>query len=258
MEVIQIESWADLAKKTDVFRGENWIFRGVRYAAYRLIPKIGREYFMRNSMAALAGTGGEIHFNFEAEKRLLEQFKRVARPHIPFEPKSDIEWLAVAQHHGLPTRFLDWSESPFVAAYFTVREQPIHDTSENIGLTGLASALQPISYYPGCIYAIRTPDETNIGHEQDPFSISKEKQPRLFRPPHISPRVPVQNAVLTLHNAPDEPWEPDEIIKLEIPGKSFEEIKSALNAIGFNEASQFPDLDGIGRHLGWLFEQDLN
>ena len=80
----------------------------------------------------------------------------------------------------------------------------------------------------------------------------------MYVPPHINPRVIVQHSILTLHNSPEEAWETDDLIKYEIDGDSFFEIRKNLDYIGFNESSLFPDLDGISRHLSWKFDLEFH
>jgi len=61
-------------------------------------------------------------------------------PYIKIIPKYKIEWLVLAQHHGLPTRFLDWTTNPLKGLFFAV-ENP------NVKNNGVVWAFEPTGYY---------------------------------------------------------------------------------------------------------------
>src|SRR5262245_54752441 len=104
---IPIKDWANFQKEIETFLDGTWLFRGVGDVNYALVPSVGRNSNVYGSL-------------IERERALLEQFKRESLLHLPSRPSSDWEWLALAQHHGVPTRLLDWSESPYVALFFAV------------------------------------------------------------------------------------------------------------------------------------------
>jgi hypothetical protein len=88
----------------------NTIFRGQR-RNWELLPKIGRL---------------KVPNLRDYEYQLMEDFKREALPYIdwPFDYNSPWDWLALAQHHGLPTRLLDWTSNPLAGLWFAVRNTP--------------------------------------------------------------------------------------------------------------------------------------
>ena len=67
---------------------------------------------------------------------MIREFKRLARPYLELSPENDWEWLALAQHHGLAIRLLDWTSNPLAALWFAVERPPVNDQS------GRALALQ--------------------------------------------------------------------------------------------------------------------
>ncbi len=101
----QITKFSRLQTLADKYYTMRWQFRGVLREDYELIPKIGR------SEIRCSGA-----YSVENELWLLREFKKRAPARLLQEnlPQSDWEWLALAQHHGLPTRLLDWTTNPYV------------------------------------------------------------------------------------------------------------------------------------------------
>src|SRR5438045_1336808 len=108
--------------------GERWIFRGHAHARWSLIPRVGRPPYQGN------------------EGPLFTSWKRRAVEHLTSHLVSDWDWLAIAQHHGLATRLLDWTTNPLIAAYFSVKESPegpavIHAARFRVGFDKSAELL---------------------------------------------------------------------------------------------------------------------
>jgi hypothetical protein len=223
-----IEGWNDLSKLVDKYFKSGWIWRGVGNAAHGLRPRIGRPGARRNST-----DGTNRRYSQNEEKRLLRQFKREGQVKFEWKPSTDLEWMILGQHHFMPTRLLDWSESLIVAAYFAV-DQPVRGGS-------------------AAIYGVLPPPRMDAA--TDPFDVDLGKGPWLVRPPHITPRITAQQGVLTLHTSPSHDWESNAIHQWTIPAKKCFTIKGKLNFSGIHAASLFPDsTDKHTEHLGWLYK----
>lgn len=107
---IVVRSWSELCERlydgswqADLGRfRSNYAFRGVSETDYDLTTSLRR----------LCGRSHELEYH------LLRNFRKYAQVDAAEQGASDWHWLTLAQHHGLPTRLLDWTYSPFVAAHF--------------------------------------------------------------------------------------------------------------------------------------------
>lgn len=227
-EDISISSFEELTRYVQPFRKNGkWIFRGVSDCAHKLIPKIGRPESRKDR------SGNNLPYDANAEKTLIRHFIRSASPYVKNMPDSQLEWLALAQHHGMFTRLLDWTESLLVAAYFAVQ-----DARGNKN--------------PPMIYGVRdipyTPDENIDTFEK----LNTLDDVVLYYPPHISSRIPAQSSVFTVHKNPDVALRPKKIIRIKINAPLT--FKFNLNACGINKASLFPDINGLAEYQSWLYK----
>ena len=231
METRTIKTWQDLASISEEFATKTWIFRGVEDESYELIPKIGRLDSRKNLDGSNAG------YSSDAENHTVERFMREARPHIGIEPASHLDWLSIAQHHGLPTRFLDWTESPLVAAYFALRRAGIVDGERK----------------DAAIYGL---EKVPVVQSDDEYKRSSDEVVSYY-PRHLTPRITAQRGLFTCHRNPATPYKPDALLKWIIPSNVCFDLKLVINKSGVNEASMFPDLDGVAKHVGWLHKWKL-
>jgi hypothetical protein len=222
-----VNSWADLSALIESHCG-GWIFRGVTDLDHKLIPKIGRPGTRKD-----VRTGASRPFSAGEERLMIDEFRRLGRPYLPTYNISDLELLAIGQHHGMPTRLLDWTESPLVAAFFA---------AENAA-TGRR---------PPAIYAVRDLPVLSGTERLDDI-----REVSIYRPPHVSARIPAQRGLFTVHPSParDELAPPrSEVWVLENKSRTGFWLKRVLDQCGFNRASMFPDLDGLASHLGWRYK----
>ena len=222
-----INNWSDLSTLVAQQFKQRWIYRGVRKSSYTLRAGIGREGARRNA------NGLDLPHEVAEEQRLLRQFIREGRAKFEWEPKTQLEWMILGQHHRLPTRLLDWSESLVVAAFFAVEDPR----------------------FEAAIYGVEVPAELE-DLTMDPFGTEIGEIPRLIRPPHINPRITAQTAVLTLHPRPDQDWKADGIHRWKIPKEATFTLKGILDFNGVHAASLFPDsADRHTEHLAWLHKR---
>lgn len=217
MEISSVNEFLDFATESyfPEMRGR-WIFRGHTDESYKLIPSV-----TRSARIAEASV-------IEHEKSLFNIFCREARIYIPSPPTNEWDWLSLAQHHGLPTRLLDWTLNPLAALYFAVRGT-LETDGELIALKAFSA-------------------KTMSG---SPFAIQK---PEKLYPNLVSPRIRSQEALFVvcsdLEHPLDESLRADWSLKRhKIPRDRKANLRYELFRFGIHQSSMFPDLEGLAARL---------
>ncbi len=119
------ESWKQLNElyESNFQTGARWVFRGQKKNAWGLKSSLERE---------LENFEIDQCYACDLERGLLRKFKRQCHHYIPNIPeeKDSLEWLALMQHYGAPTRLLDWTYSFFVALYFAIESADISEFAD--------------------------------------------------------------------------------------------------------------------------------
>ena len=172
--------------------------------------------------------------------------------------KGSWEVLYEMQHHGIPTRLLDWSGSFAVALFFALRNYD-DDKSPCVWI------LNPIMLNKkseGKARIISIEDGQVLDYKK--MFITREyrtfKNPIAILPVKSHPRITAQNSFFTVHgsnlNPLDTIYSTDVIKQIEVPKDVIPDAKKFLKMANVNEFSLFPDLDGLGRRIKDIYFSD--
>lgn len=218
----RVADWPDFHRKLENMRDTGWIFRGVCSPTHYPIPSIGRD--------SVYG-----HYNQGHEERLFHEFKSRAVALIADPRFDDWDWLAYAQHIGVPTRLLDWTVSPLVATFFALEAESDKDR--------VVYALK-YSHY------IHEVDRTRV----HPLKNTSEGR---FSPALAFDRIRAQRGVFTIHPDPTRIFAPAGLKTILITHSQVKDFRKRLFKYGIDHWHVYPDAHGLGRQLSWQFKNKV-
>ncbi len=207
-----------------------WFFRGIRKETYELVPSLFR-INIKNTL-----TNWD-----ELEAYMHQQFQRESRPFLDKTPQDDLEWLALAQHSGLPTRLLDWTTNPLIALFFAVES---YDREVDSAV---------------CCYGFPSTHNCHPVSTRVDRRLTLENGGHILFPNHISPRITNQSGCFTVHELPKEkkpfiPFNQQEdtfglFDKIVIKKQYQKDIMDELYDLGIHNGLIYPGLDGLSKRI---------
>ena len=251
---IRLSSWHEFKLYSQQF-SENWAFRGQAHAEWILNNAIERTDFVK------------FHNGIEAE--FVAEFQRGARNYLSKDetPEHLIEWLALMQHHGAPTRLLDLTKSPFVAAYFAF-EFSMMKKDNYVAVWCFNTehlkrkALQILSQEFGS--ALKE-NQNLINENLFELLFYQNNKNLVFpvEPFRMNRRYSLQQSIFVSTGTSGAPFMeqlhflgsdlPKAVVKLEIPATEKKMALRELQMMNLHRASLFPDLDGYAVSLKFRY-----
>lgn len=209
------------------------------------------------SLDRLGGTH-PAHTKADLEEHILRNYIRYSRPYLRNEPVNDWEQLISAQHHGAPTRLLDWTYSPLVAAFFASRPSRLEKHARAVWRLDWKVVHEAFGFSPLALLITDLEEMFEKDGHFTPwrlFARRKDTKPFacLLEPPSLDNRIVAQAAVFTLCS---DKWSSFDRFLVEhdlgkaltrfiIPADAVSLVRDQLDMVGIDERRLFPDLDGV-------------
>ena len=211
------------------------------------------------------------------ENDLYEEFRRCAGQLSDLRPEDDwdFEWYFLMQHHGVPTRLLDWSDGVLIALHFAIRNKRLPAKTDSVVyVLDPYWLLKELDKHPDRqetkdrwkAYCNKCPSDYEedewerlyLPADEDDLEIKEletPKIPMLWDSPHLSRRVAAQRSRFMIFGT-DPKWisgllqkNNSRIAKVVIDAGAIRTARHELRDAGITESVIFPDLDGLGREL---------
>lgn len=225
---------------TRVFGDSRPWWRGQADSAWSLVPGLYRKGFASK------------------EHNINNRFRMMAKARHANCPTSGdpLAWLFLMQHYRLPTRLLDWSESPLVAVYFATVAEVGDDTDAALwALSPTGLNLQQRKREAICMPGSRDlrwlSNEAFVPNMDGPDSRILSVQTEQSDLRHM-----VQQSVFTIHGCStpisDLPEANKYLARIRIPGKAKPTFRQVIALFGISRATLFPDLENLAAELASL------
>jgi FRG domain len=253
VEEIRLSGWGELQEQLFADSWQPHLRRFRSDFAYR-----GRNDAAEDLRTSLHRLGGEPA---SIERHLLRNFRKYAqREAVPFD--SVWNWLALAQHHGLPTRLLDWTYSPYVALHFATAAVELFDRD---GVVWMIDYVRTQEHAPAplrdvlreegmIVFTAELLDEAAGGLE-GLQRLDDDTYALFLEPPSLNERIVNQYALFALLSEAEprlDEWlepRPELARRLVIPAELKWEVRDKLDQANITERVLFPGLDGLS---SWL------
>jgi hypothetical protein len=209
-----------------LFRGQN--------LDWPIVPSSYRNFIKSPNFQRWHHGGVYDKIDFYNYNRSFMDFSKLCKNQIVSFPRDIIEQLVIAQHYGIPTPLLDWTESVWVALFFGIRLYDIKKT------------------YPGFrdFYIYHVKDSNLIGDERNQiFDVYSTTKLHLIRPFPIDNRIERQRSIFSFHPHPNIFENKIPVTKYRISGHLVHDILLMFNSIGISTERLFPDYAGIASRI---------
>ncbi len=238
--ISSIDGLLNFIRKLNEKHGLRLWYRGVADNTWPLLPSIQRN-----------------EYRIGAERYITNDFYIKAKQVLEKAPekKNYSAWMSIMQHYGLPTRLLDWSQSPLVSVFFAVEKYSDFPETDACVWVLAPGKLNEIEGFGNCIYPVDADTIQNMllpafkenGHVEELNDKiiachSTENNLRMYS----------QQANFTIHNSRrrlEDICDENTLYKIKIPAGAREYFLYSLEIFGITESFVYPDLDHISHDL---------
>ena len=250
MEEIRAESWLELH---ELLYNDSWNEElGLHRSNFAFRGRWDADDDLGTSLRRLGGNSAAL------EGHLLRNFRKYAASDaVPVD--SLWNWLSLAQHHGLPTRLLDWTYSPYVALHFATAKRERYDRDGAVWMVDYVQAHEeaPMKLRE-CLEAeganvFTTEMMGTVAGDLREFDDLGEDFVVFVEPPSFDERIVNQYALFSLMPKADASLDallsehPELVKRIVIPAALKWEVRDKLDQANITERVLFPGLDGLSR-----------